>query len=219
MSRKTSIAAQFAVSVMLATTGCAGFHSSQDATQVYTLDPPASGTAAHGSFAGGATSGATSGAASSAVTLQVLRPLVAPGLDTDRIALTRVAQRMDYYAASRWPAPLPDLLQTLAIDSLRAAGKYRSVQSDAAAFAADEVLQIEVRRCQAEYAGDDAHAGAPIVHVQLVATVGRRSDHALLASVSADSARAANENRLQSVVTAFARAVDDALGQIAAQLP
>ena len=215
MSRKTSIAAQFAVSVMLATTGCAGLHSSQDATQVYTLDPPASATAARGSFAGSA----PSGAASSAVALQVLRPLVAPGLDTDRIALTRVAQRMDYYAASRWPAPLPDLLQTLAIDSLRAAGKYRSVQSDAAAFAADEVLQIEVRRCQAEYAGDDAHAGAPIVHVQLVATVGRRSDHALLASVSADSARAANENRLQSVVAAFARAVDDALGQIAAQLP
>ena len=81
----------------------------------------------------------------------MLRPQAAPGLDSEHIALRRSAQRLDYYAASRWPAPLPEFLQSLAIDALRASGKFRSVQPDRGAFAADEVLQIEIRRFQAEY--------------------------------------------------------------------
>jgi ABC-type uncharacterized transport system auxiliary subunit len=108
--------------------GCADFHSKQAAIQVYTLQPSFSAAAA--------------GATAATATLQVARPLAAPGLDTDGIALQRDGQRLDYYAASRWAAPLPEIVQSQAIEALRASGKFRSVQPEGAAFAADLVLQL-----------------------------------------------------------------------------
>jgi cholesterol transport system auxiliary component len=187
--------------LLLFSAGCSGLHSNQPAMQVYTLDP--------------VFTQAKPEAGANATTLQVLRPQAAPGLDTDRIALRRSAQRLDYYAASRWPAPLPEFLQSLAIEALRASGKFRTVQADSATFVSDQVLQIEIRRCQAEYAGD----GAPSVHVQLLATLGRRSDRAVVASISAESSVAAAENRMQAVIAAFQSATTAALADLAGRLP
>ena len=201
MTPKTFRAGRLAAAAIFLIAGCAGFHSDQPAIQVYTLEPVFTES--------------TIEAGSNATTLQVLRPQAAPGLDTDRIALNSGAQRLDYYAASRWPAPLPDFLQSLAIDALRASGKFRAVQPDAAAFAADEVLQIEIRRCQAEYAGD----GPPVVHLRLLATLGHRSDRAIVASVSAESTVPAAANRMQAVVAAFQTAVAAALSELVARLP
>jgi cholesterol transport system auxiliary component len=201
MRLKLRSARGLAAGALFALAGCGGLHSDQRAAQVYTLDPVYTES--------------KSEAASSAASLLVLRPQAAPGLDTDRIALRRSAQRLDYYAASRWPAPLPDFLQSLAIEALRASGKFRSVQSDRAAFATDVVLQIEIRRFQAEYTID----AAPVVHVQLLATLGRRNDRSVLASVSAESSVPAAENRMQAVVAAFQSAVASALADLATRLP
>ena len=181
--------------------GCASFHSNQPAMQAYQLDP-------------GFAAAAPAAPEAAAPTLQVLRPLAAPGLDTAEIALTRDGQRLDYYAASRWPAPLPELMQSLAVEALRASGKFRSVQPDSSAFSADLMLQLEVRRCQAVYSGD----GPPTVHVQLLATLGRRNERAILATVPADSAVAAADNRMQPVVAAFQSAVGAALRDLAARV-
>ena len=200
MTPSTFIAAGCLALGALAGSGCAGLHSKQAAVQLYTLEPV---------FALAASGAATEGA-----TVQVLRPLAAPGLDNERIALIRGAQRLDYYAASHWPGPLPDLLQPLVIDALRASGKFRAVQPDATVFAADQVLQIEIRSCQAEYAGD----GPPSVHVRLLATLGRQGDRTLVANVAAESTVAAGENRMQAVVVAFQSAVGTALEQLVAQL-
>jgi cholesterol transport system auxiliary component len=183
----------------LVSAGCANFHSDQPALQVYALEP---------AFAAPAAPDAA------APTLQVLRPLAAPGLDTAEIALARGGQRLDYYAGSRWPGPLPDLLQSLTIEALRASGKFRSVQPDSSAFAADLVLQLEILRCQAVYAGD----GPPSVQVQLLATVGRRSERAILATVSAESTVPAADNRMQPVVAAFQAAVGAALKDLASHV-
>ena len=196
-----SVATAVAAAVTALATGCAGLHSNQAATQTYVLaSTPASAPAA----------GTTAGAS----TLQVLRPLAAPGLDTDQIALLRDAQRLDYFAASRWPAALPDLVQTLAIDALRAAGRFRAVQPDATAFAADAMLQIEIRHCEVVYAAE----GAPAVHVQLLATLGHQGDRSLVSSATAQSEVQAAANRMQAVVAAFQEAVNRALTQLAASL-
>ncbi|HEV7433000.1 MAG TPA: ABC-type transport auxiliary lipoprotein family protein [Steroidobacteraceae bacterium] len=201
MRLKLRDARALTASALLVVAGCGGLHSDQPVTQVYTLDPqyaqPKPETAGN------------------PVSVLVLRPQAAPGLDSDRIALRRSAQRLDYYAASRWPAQLPDFLQSLAIDALRASGKYSSVQPDHATFAADEVLQIEIRRFQAEYPGE----GAPVVHVQLLATLGHRNDRSVVASVSAESSVPAAENRMQAVVAAFQTAVGAALTDLTAHLP
>ena len=210
MNRRWAFGPAALVFVALAC-GCASFHSNQPAMQVYQLDP---GFAAPAASAATAPPSASPAPEAAAPTLQVLRPLAAPGLDTTEIALTRDGQRLDYYAASRWPAPLPELMQSLAVEALRASGKFRSVQPDSTAFSADLVLQLEVRRCQAVYSGD----GPPTVQVQLLATVGRRSERAILATVSADSAVAAADNRMQPVVAAFQSAVGAALRDLAARV-
>jgi cholesterol transport system auxiliary component len=197
------VTAVAAVTVLVA--GCAGLHSNQAATQTYVL---ASAPAAASATA------VTGSAVAGSVTVQVLRPLAAPGLDTDQIALLRDGQRLDYYAASRWPAALPDLLQTLAIDALRASGRFRAVQPDATAFAADDVLQIEIRHCEVVYSPD----GSPVAHVQLLATLGHQGDRSLVGSVSAESDAPAAANRMQSVVAAFQDAVNRSLTQLAAGL-
>ena len=199
MARLCSVA--LVACVTCVASGCADFHSKQAAIQVYTLQPSFSAAAA--------------GATAATATLQVARPLAAPGLDTDGIALQRDGQRLDYYAASRWAAPLPEIVQSQAIEALRASGKFRSVQPEGAAFAADLVLQLEIRRCQAEYGGAD---GPPTVQVQLLATLGRRADRSVLATVSATGTAPASENRMQSVVAAFQAALGTALGELNAGL-
>jgi cholesterol transport system auxiliary component len=201
MTLKMRNARELVAAAVLALGGCGGLHSDQPATQVYTLDPLYAQSKPE--------------AAGSVVSLLVPRPLSAPGLETDRIALRRSGQRLDYYAASRWPAPLPEFLQSLAIETLRASGKFSTVQPDRAAFAADQVLQIEIRRFQAEYTGD----GAPVVHVQLLATLGHRNDRSVVASVSAESSVPATENHMQAVIAAFQSAVAAALADLTGRLP
>ena len=210
MNRRWPLAA--VLSALLAA-ACANFHSDQPAVQVYALEPGFAAAAAPNAAAT-APEAATAAPQAAAPTLQVLRPLAAPGLDTAEIALTRDGQRLDYYAASRWPAPLPELVQSLAVEALRASGKFRSVQPDSGAFAADLVLQIEIRRCQAVYPA----GGPPTVQVQLLATLGRRSERAILATATADSTVPAAENRMQPVVAAFQSAVGAALRDLAARI-
>jgi cholesterol transport system auxiliary component len=180
--------------------GCSGLHSNQAPTQVYTLSPPLPA--------------AVQNPTPALATLKVLRPLAAPGLDSDAIALTRSGQRFDFYAHSRWAAPLPELVQTDAIDALRAAGHFRAVHSDAVPLEADYLLQLEIRRFQAHYQGD----GPPTVQVQLVATLGRRSDRSLIGSLVAESEVAAGANRLQNVSAAFETALGEALVQLTKQV-
>jgi cholesterol transport system auxiliary component len=188
--------------------GCAGLHNNGPADQVYTLEASAP-------VAPAAAVAIATGPNEAKPTLQLLRPLAAPGLDTDRIALVRNASQLDFYAASRWPAPLPEVLQSLAVNALRASGHYRAVQSEGTAVAADEVLELEIRRCQVEYGS----GGGVVVHVLLVATLGRRADRSLVASVETESVAPVAENRLQAVISAYRNAVSEALDQLVARLP
>ena len=200
MSLPARIALVAATSALIGVAGCSGLQSKQPVTQVYTLSPPLSAPGAPPTPA--------------AVTLKVLRPLCAPGLDSDNIALTRSGQRLDFYAHSRWAAQLPELVQASAVDALRAAGVFRAVQSDAVPLDADYLLQIEIRRFQAEYQGD----GPPMVRVQLLATLGRNADRSLISSVVAMSDVPAGANRLQNVSAAFASALGQALTQLVSQI-
>ena len=196
----------------LALAACGGFNSSQRAAQAYALVPlPA---AAAPAAVGTAPANVLGGDAVAAWTLVLARPLASPGLDTERIALRRGSE-LDYYAASRWPGAAPDVLRAAAIDTLGASGKFRVVAADTASFAADEVLQIELKDFQAEY----GVGAAPVVHVRLTATLARRASRELVASVGAEANAAAGENRMQSVVDAFRRATADALQRLADALP
>ena len=139
------------------------------------------------------------------------RPEAGPGLDSDRIALLRSDNRFDFYAASRWAAPAPDLVESLIVEALRATGNFSAVFDDTAPFAPRYNLRVTLRRFEADYTSG---GHAPTVHVVLDCTLGRHRDRELLASFTAEGSALASEDRLNAVVAAFEAALATAVGQI-----
>jgi cholesterol transport system auxiliary component len=141
----------------------------------------------------------------------VQRPEAAPGLDSNRIALLRSDRRFDFYAASLWAAPTPDVVEALVVDALRNTGNFSAVFDDAAPYAPRYDLRITLRRFEADYT---AGGTAPTVHVVLDCTLGRHRDRALLATFTAQGAAPAAEDRLSSVVAAFEAAAASAMSEV-----
>lgn len=144
------------------------------------------------------------------------RPEAGPGLDSNRIALLRSDQRFDYYAASLWAAPAPDVVEAVIVDALRAGGSFDAVFDDSAPFAPRYNLRVTLRRFEADYTseGGGSGSGAPTVHVVLDCTLGRHRDRALLASFTAQGSARAGEDKLNSVVNAFQAATATAMTEL-----
>ena len=154
------------------------------------------------------------GASPSAASLKVLRPSPAPGLEREGIAVMRAGRRLDFYTDARWVARAPAMLQALVIDSLRNAGRFAAVESDAEPFAAQYVLGLELQHFEAVY----DQAGPPSIRVAFVATLGRSSDRVVIASFTAHSEVQADADRMQAVIAAFDQATGEALAQLAANV-
>jgi cholesterol transport system auxiliary component len=120
----------------------------------------------------------------------------------------RSDRRFDFYAASHWAAPAPDIVENAIIDALRAGGGFTSVFDDSSPFAPRYNLRCGLRRFEADYTKG---AGAPTVFVTLDCTVGRHRDRELLGSFVAEGSAAAGEDRLNAVVAAFESAVSQAV--------
>ena len=182
--------------------GCSGLlHSSAPPVQTYFLRPPlpAAGAAAVPAMA---------------AALRVEQPLASPGLDSAHIMLMQSDHRMNFYAASRWPGTAPELIGALAVQTLRAAGAFSSVQDAAGAFPADYLLQITLRRFDADYSGGGA---APEVHVALDCSIGRREGREPIASFTAQGTATAGADRMSEVVAAFEQATGAALQSLSQQ--
>jgi ABC-type uncharacterized transport system auxiliary subunit len=143
--------------------------------------------------------------------VKVLRPEAGPGLDSERIALLRSDRRFDFYAASRWAAPAPDLMEDVIVDRLRGTGAFSAVLDDAAPYAPYYNLRCGLARFEADYTPGGP---APTVKVTLDCTFGRHRDRVLLASFTAEGSAAASADRLSAVVAAFEIATAAALTEL-----
>jgi ABC-type uncharacterized transport system auxiliary subunit len=173
--------------------GCAGFTREAPPPATYRLAAP--------ELPGGDALGAS---------LAVPRPVAAPGLDGERIAAAYPDRRLDYYAGARWGGELTAVVQASLVESLRGSGRLKAVQGDAAPFEVSHVLQVEIQRFEARYAG----SGPPTVEVVLAATLGRRQGRVVLASFTARAAAPAAADRMGAIAAAF----DAAYGQAATEL-
>jgi cholesterol transport system auxiliary component len=149
-----------------------------------------------------------------AADLAVLAPRVRRGLDNDRIAVQYPDRRLDYLAGARWSGPLDEMLQDLTLEAFWQAGVLHTVDTDASAFESGYWLEIEVADFQAEYKDNRA---APVVHVHLVARVGRAQDRRLLGEFDAEARQPAADNRLTAVVAAYNQATDATLARVVAE--
>ncbi|MGH8201856.1 MAG: ABC-type transport auxiliary lipoprotein family protein [Steroidobacteraceae bacterium] len=188
----------------LVAAGCSSLlHSNARPVQVYALRAAA------------ASATGADPAAPAAAALRVAHPLAGPGLGTSQIVLLQPDHRLNVYAASAWAADTPAVLESLAVETLRGSGHWRSVEDAESPFPSDYLLQISIRRFDADYsAGTDA---PPTVRVTLDCALGREEGREIVATFVASGSAVAGANRLGDVVTAFQQATDAALASLSQQ--
>jgi cholesterol transport system auxiliary component len=193
------------VLLALGVAGCSSFLRSEALpVQIYTLR---SGTAS--------SERAADPPPAAAASLRVAHPLAAPGLGTSQIVLLQPDHRMNVYAASAWAADTPALIESLAEQTLRASHDWSSVEDAESPFPSHYLLQISIRRFDADYsAGADT---PPTVHVILDCTLGSEDGRSILASFVAAGSDIAVANKLSDVVGAFQQATDQALASLSQQ--
>lgn len=190
------------VVLALGLTGCTGlFQSTAPPEQIYYLSvkPVPAGD---------------NGQSALKASIHVGRPISGPGLDSTHIMLLESNHRMSYYAASRWPAPLPEMVEALAVQELNASGSWGAVQGAESSFPSDYLLQIRITRFEADYTNGNA---GPEVHVVLDCTLGRRTGRDVMVTFVAAGSASATANKLGEVLSAFEQATDEALATLAAQ--
>lgn len=143
--------------------------------------------------------------------LVLMRPVAAAGLDSERIAVIFADGRMDAYQDANWAAQLPQLLQDQVLEGLRRSATLSNVFPNSAPFVSDWQLRLDVTHFEAVYKSAGA---APLVRVSWVATLGRRSDRAVTATLVVDQQLQADANQLASVLRAFNGATANALMQL-----
>ena len=192
-----SLALGVALGASLALAGCFSglFSSKQPPEQVYFLRAPVAATPLAAPANGRAPS------------VRVGHPVPDPGLESTRIILVQPDHRMSFFTGARWPGPVSDLLEALAVQALRASGQYASVEDSVSPFPSDFLLQTTVRRFEADY-----ETGAvPDVYVVLDCIVGRREGRDVVATFVVSGKASASANRLGEVVAAFQQATAQAL--------
>jgi cholesterol transport system auxiliary component len=143
--------------------------------------------------------------------LAVASPDAVASLDTQRIALTRSATTLDYFANAAWTDRLSLIIQRQLIQAFDSSGRITSVDRDTSGLEADFVLQTEIRDFQARY---DTPDGAPQVVVSIQSKLARMPQREIAASVNATQQAMAGANEINSIVVAFNQACGAAIAQI-----
>jgi ABC-type uncharacterized transport system auxiliary subunit len=143
------------------------------------------------------------------VELRIERPTVAAGLDGDRVASFWPDGRIDYYRDARWGDDLSRVVEAALVETLARTARLRAVQGERAPFVATHVLQVDIRRFEADYS-----AGAPpVIRVSLGATVGTVRERRVLAAFDVVAETRAGTDTQTDVMrafnAAFARAAAD----------
>ncbi len=184
------------VLVALSLSACGGLKSEEPAPTIFRITAPV--------LAGGAPLAAH---------VLIPRPSTAPGLDTAQIATRFPGLRLDYYAGAQWGSAVSGMVQAAMIETLQGSGRLQSVQGDLGRFRSTHVLDLEVRRLEADYTA----GGVPVARVTLAATLGRQSDRRATASWTVSTEVRASENRLGAVILALDAAFAQAATEVSAR--
>lgn len=181
--------------------GCVGklLQSKVDEPHTYVLQTSAAGTAQ----------------VAYPIQLSVALPSAAPGLYTNRIAVLRDNNQLDYYYGARWGGTAPQVAQSFLVALLQSQQGYKAVVTESARIDADYLLELELRDFQAEYASETAN---PVAHVTLVGTLINIKLRKPTATITATASVPAKDNRLSVVVNAFQSATQQASMELSKQL-
>ena len=141
--------------------------------------------------------------------LVVAEPTAERDIDTTRIALTRTANVIEYFADGNWSDTAPKMVQAKMIEAFESTNAIVAVGRDAAGLRADYVLQSDLRDFQADYIN-----GAAAAHIRLIAKLVQMPDRRITRTVSAEASAPAGSKDVAAIVVAFEQALGQALSQV-----
>ncbi|SMF39257.1 cholesterol transport system auxiliary component [Tistlia consotensis] len=137
-------------------------------------------------------------------------PVADAGVNTQRIALVRSANQIEYYARANWTDRAPAMFQTMLIESFENSRRIVSVGRESLGLRADFVLKSELREFQAVYDG----AGPPSVRVGLALKLVAMPRREIVAATDVERIAPAAADTLEDVVDAFDTASGHVLKEI-----
>lgn len=130
------------------------------------------------------------------IQLQVEVPNAEAALDTTRIALSRSATTLDYFADAAWTDRLPLVLQAQLLASFQNAHRLLPIAGAAAAAHGDAILTIDLRHFEAQYGG----SGLPQWRIELNADLISATDRKVIATRLFTGSAAAAQNNVSAIV-------------------
>lgn len=143
--------------------------------------------------------------------LTILRPDVAAGFDTDRIALTQPDGMMDFYARATYPGPLSSIVQQALLDGFEASGRIDAVAREQDALHADYDLAVELKDFAAHYRQQD---GIPDVAVSITVKLTTAHGRDIVGSFSTTQTGTAAANSAAAAAQALQLALAACVAQI-----
>ena len=143
--------------------------------------------------------------------LVVAVPSAPAGLDTERVALSRAAVSLDYFADAQWTDKAPFLVQTALVEGFEKSGAIAAVGPESLGVRADFVLDVAIGDFQAMY---DSPDGAPRIVVKLNAKLIGMPERMIVGQMSVSREAKAAANALPEIVRAFDQALGGAVQEI-----
>ena len=145
--------------------------------------------------------------------VQVLidEPLAPAGLDTTRIALSRSAVSIEYFADSQWTDRVPLMVQAALLVSFDDSKALSAINRESLGLHADFILKTEIRHFEALY---DSPNQAPEVWVAIVARLVNPSGRNILSQASFERRVRAEINDVPQIVLAFQEALEGVMEEI-----
>ena len=145
--------------------------------------------------------------------VQVLidEPLAPAGLDTTRIALSRSAVSIEYFADSEWTDRVPLMVQTALLESFEDSKALSAINRESLGLHADFILKTEIRHFEALY---DSPNQAPEVWVSIVTRLVNPSSRDIVSQASFERRVRAEINDVPQIVLAFQEALKGVMEEI-----
>ena len=145
--------------------------------------------------------------------LAISVPSAPLSLASRRVAIQRSADTLDFYADAAWQDRTPGLLQRLVVEGFENSGKITAVARTQSGLHADYLLQLDLRRFEANYPSPD---GAPVAEVGMAARLIRLSDRKVVATTRIRTQVPAGANSIAAAVSAFDLATAQAIEKLVA---
>jgi cholesterol transport system auxiliary component len=145
--------------------------------------------------------------------VQVLidEPLAPAGLDTTRIALSRSAVSIEYFADSEWTDGVPLMVQTALLESFEDSKALSAINRESLGLHADFILKTEIRHFEALY---DSPNQPPEVWVAIATRLVNPSGRDILSQASFERRVRAEINDVPQIVLAFQEALEGVMEEI-----